>query len=107
MTNDPIEQRLRRYTPSTPPSGFKNEILDAVICRVARKRAARIFTVVVGALLLSGVLAQVLAGSNYRQAIQLANGRSRPVPRPVMVACASAMGIHVPDSGIPLGRNGG
>jgi hypothetical protein len=107
MTLDPIEQTLARYSPPAPPPGFKDEVIEAVVSRLARRRRARFLAAGFGALLLSGVLAQVLAGSTYRQAMQLANGGSRPVPMPVMLAYAAAMGIHVPDAGTPLRSNGG
>jgi len=67
----------------------------------------RILGALFGALLVAGILAQVLAGSAYQQAMQLANGKSRPVPMPVMMACAAAMGLHVPDAVAAARSNGG
>jgi hypothetical protein len=107
MTLDPIEQALARYSPSAPPPGFKDEVIEAVVCRLARRRRARFLAAGFGALLLSGVLEQVLAGSTYQQAMQLANGRSRPVPMQVMLAYAATMGIHVPDAGTQPRSDGG
>ena len=107
MTLDPIEQRLARYSPPAPPPGFKDEVIGAVAGRIARRRRRGFLAGVFGALLLSGVLTQVLAGNAYHQAMQLANGRSRPVPMPIMLAYAAAMGIHVPDAAMTPRSKGG
>ena len=107
MTLDPVEQRLACYSPSGPPPELRDEILDAVAARIACRRTTKIFAGAFGALLLSGVLAQVVAGSTYQQAMRLANGRSRSIPRSVMVAYAAGMGIHVPNDSVSLRRNGG
>ena len=106
MTLDPIEQRLARYSPPTPPPGLKDEVIEAVVCRIARQRNTRLLSAMFGVLLALGVLTQTLAGSTYQQAMQLANGKSRPVPMPVMLAYATAMGIHVPDATMTPRSNG-
>jgi hypothetical protein len=107
MTLDPIEQTLARYSPPPPPPGLKDEVIEAVVCRIARRRRTRVLLAMFGVMLASGILAQVLAGSAYRQAMRLANGKSRPVPMQVMLAYAAAMGIHAPDAGMPPRSNGG
>ena len=107
MTHDPIETRLLRYAPSSPPPELKDEMLDAVTRRAARRKTAGILAVTVGALILSGVLAQIAAISTYRGAVRLADGGSRPVPRSVMAAYAAMMGIHMPDAAAPQRKNGG
>ena len=107
MTLDPIEERLARYNLAGPPPGFGDEVMAAVDRRIVRRRRARTISTAFAVLLVSGIVAQVLAGSTYRQAMQLANGTSRPVPMPVMLAYAAAMGVHVPDTGAPLYPKGG
>ena len=107
MTNDPIETRLLRYAPSSPPPELRDVMLDAVTHRMARRKTAGILTAMIGALILSGVLAQIAAIGTYRGAVRLADGGSRPVPRSVMAAYAAMMGIHVPDVATPPRRNGG
>ena len=107
MTLDSVEQRLARYSPSAPPPGLRDEILDGVARRVARRRTRRILIAIFGAPLIAGALVQALAVNTYQQAMMVANGTSRPVPRRVMAAHAAAMGIRVPDAGMPRRTDGG
>jgi hypothetical protein len=107
MNLDPIEQKLRLYSPSTPPTALRDEILDGVAGRIARRRRTGILAIIYGLLLASGVLTQVLATSTYERTIVMANGDSRPVPRQVMAAYAATMGIRVPDAGGAPRKNGG
>ena len=107
MTFDPIERRLARYSPPAPPPGLRDELIEGAVGRMARRRRVKILSALFGALLLSGALAQVLAGNTYRQAMQLANGSSRPVPMQVMLAYAAGMGIHVPGAAMLPRSNGG
>jgi len=107
VTLDPIEEKLARYSLAAPPRNFKDELIAAVDRRIVGRRRMGIVSAVFAVLLISGLLTQVLARSAYRQAMQLADGESRPVPMSVMVAYATAMGGEVPDSGTPLRPNGG
>ena len=107
MTLDPIEQTLARYAPPAPPAELKDEVIEAVMHRITRRRRMSLLSAMFGVMLISGILAQVLAGSTYQQAMQLAIGRSRPVPMPVMLAYAASMGIHMPEAGSHQRSNGG
>jgi len=56
MTLDPIEERLARYNLAGPPPGLKDDIIEGVMRRVARRRTIGVLTVVLAALLVPGAI---------------------------------------------------